>query len=62
MTSILCILFWICVPLIVVCVLLGRLTETRRQQIRRMRRDGLSHQAIASALGISRYKVRQALA
>jgi hypothetical protein len=61
MTTILCILFWIFIPVVIICVVLGRLTETRQQQIRRMRREGLSQQAIATALGISRYRVRQAL-
>ena len=62
MTTISCLFFWVFIPVVIVCVILGRLTETRRQQIRRMRREGLSQQAIATALGISRYRVRQALA
>ena len=62
MTTISCILFWLFMPVVILCVVLGRLTETRQQQIRRMRREGLSQQAIANTLGISRYRVRQALA
>jgi hypothetical protein len=62
MTTILCALLWILFPLLLLIVLLERLTETQPQQIRRLRRDGLSQQAIAHKLSISRYKVRQALA
>jgi hypothetical protein len=55
-------LLWILFPILLVITLVERATETQRQQIRRLRRDGLSQQAIAHKLGISRYRVRQALA
>ena len=62
MTTILCILFWIITPLIVLLTVLTYLTETQPERIRRLKREGKSQQAIATALGISRYRVRQALA
>ncbi len=62
MTTFLCILFWLTVPVVVLAVVLGRLTESRRERIRRLRREGLSQQRIADQLGITRYQVRQALA
>ena len=37
-------------------------TESREQRIRRWHRDGQSQRAIAARLGITRYRVRQALA
>jgi hypothetical protein len=61
MATISCLFFWIFIPVVIVCVILGRMTETRRQTIRRLRRQGLSQQAIATKLQISRYRVRQAL-
>lgn len=48
----------ICLP----CILLGRLTESKRQTIRRLSRQGLSQRAIADRLQITRYRVRLALA
>ena len=62
MTTILSILFFVLTPLLVVCILLGRLTETRRQQIRRLKREGLSQRAIAARVGTTVYRVRLALA
>lgn len=62
MTTFLCVLFWIATPLIVLLTVLTYLTETQPERIRRLRRQGLSQQAIANQLGISRYRVRQALA
>lgn len=62
MTTILSILFFLVLPVIVVCMFLGRLTETRRQQIRRLRREGLSQRAIAAKVGVTVYRVRLALA
>lgn len=37
-------------------------TESREQRIRRWHRSGQSQRAIAARLGITRYRVRQALA
>jgi DNA-binding NarL/FixJ family response regulator len=49
-------------PLLLVIVFLERLTESRQQQIRRLNRQGHSQRVIAQRLGISRHRVRQALA
>lgn len=63
MTTILCILFWIIVPLIVIGAVINRLVlETQPERIRRHHRAGMSQRAIADALGISRHRVRLALA
>lgn len=62
MATISCIIFWIVMPVIILFVLLGRLTETRHETIHRLRRQGMSQQAIATKLQISRYRVRKALA
>lgn len=62
MTTLLSVLFFLLLPLIIVCMVLGRLIETQRQQIRRLCREGVSQRAIAQQLGISRHKVRLALA
>ena len=48
----------ICLP----CVILGRLTESKVETIRRLARQGLSQRAIADRLGVTRYRVRCALA
>ena len=63
MTTILSILFFVLAPLLVVCILLDRtFIETRRQKIRRLSREGVSQRAIAARVGITRYRVRLALA
>lgn len=63
MATILCILFWIIVPLILIGAIVNRLVlETQPERIRRMRQAGMSQRAIADALGITRHKVRLALA
>jgi len=63
MTTLLCILFWIIVPLILIGAIVNRLVlETQPERIRRMRQAGMSQRAIADALGITRHKVRLALA
>jgi len=55
-------LFWLLVPLLVLVALIDLATASTDRKARILRRDGLSQQAIASRLGISRYKVRLALA
>jgi len=59
MTTTLCLLLaLLTLPLIV----LLWVTESREQRIRRWHRDGHSQRAIAAKLGVSRYRVRLALA
>ena len=62
MTTLLAALLWALFPLLLVIVLLERLTESRQQQIRRLHRQGHSQRMIAERLGITRHRVRQALA
>ena len=62
MTTFLAALLWVLFPLLLVIVFLERLTESRQQQIRRLHRQGHSQRVIAQRLGISRHRVRQALA
>jgi hypothetical protein len=62
MTTFLAALLWALFPLLLVIVLLERVTESRQQQIRRLHRQGHSQRVIAERLGITRYRVRQALA
>ena len=55
------ILFWIiAIPMLILTVI-GWATETRTQQIRRLRREGHSIRAIASAVGCTPYRVRRSL-
>lgn len=61
MTTFLCIAFWLFAPILIFLALLGRLTESQPQRIRRLRRQGLSQRAIATTLGITTYRVRKAL-
>jgi hypothetical protein len=49
-------------PLIFVFALFDILTQSEKQQIRRMKKTGKSQVAIAKKLNITRYKVRLALA
>lgn len=62
MTTFLAALLWVLFPLLLVIVFLERVTESRQQQIRRLYRQGCSQRVIAQRLGISRHRVRQALA
>ena len=62
MTTFLAPLLWVLFPLLLVIVFLERVTESRQQQIRRLYRQGCSQRVIAQRLGISRHRVRQALA
>ena len=62
MSHLLCVLALILAVLMIPCIFLGWATETRSQRIRRLSRQGLSQRAIADRLGVSRYRVRCALA
>jgi len=55
-------LFWLLVPLLVVVAIIDVATASESRRARILRRDGLSQQAIANRLGVSRYKVRLYLA
>jgi hypothetical protein len=53
--------FWvIAIPLLILS-LLEWLTETRTQQIRRLRREGHSIRSIAATVGCTQYRVRRSL-
>jgi hypothetical protein len=54
-------LFWLIVPLLVAIALIDLATASPDRRARILRRAGLSQQAIADRLGVSRYKVRQYL-
>jgi predicted transcriptional regulator len=54
-------LFWLLAPLLVVVAIIDLVTASESRRARILRRSGLSQQAIASRLGVSRYKVRQYL-
>ena len=60
--SITCIAAWAAVLLLLPIVILLWVTESREQRIRRWHRRGQSQRAIAQRLGVSRYRVRKALA
>ena len=62
MTTFLCFLAWIFALITVPLVILDWATISRTERIRRLRKHGWSQQRIADHLGISRYRVRQALA
>jgi predicted ArsR family transcriptional regulator len=51
--------FWLLVPLLVAVAIIDLATASESRRARILRRDGLSQQAIANRLGVSRYKVRQ---
>jgi hypothetical protein len=55
-------LLWLALPLLVLIALidLGTASENRKALI--LRRSGMSQTAIASRLGVSRYRIRQYLA
>lgn len=55
-------LFWLLVPLLVVVAIIDLATASESRRARILRRDGLSQQAIANRLGVSRYRVRLYLA
>jgi hypothetical protein len=49
-------------PALLLVAVVDVLTQSQPQRIRRLSRTGHSQRAIASRLGVSRYKVRLALA
>jgi orotate phosphoribosyltransferase-like protein len=55
-------LFWLLVPLLVAVAIIDLTTASESRRARILRRNGLSQQAIANRLGVSRYKVRFYLA
>ena len=57
-----CIAAWAAVLLLLPVVLLLWATESQEQRIRRWHRRGHSQRAIAARLGVTRYRVRRALA
>jgi len=62
MTTTLCLAATLLAILTIPVLILLWATESREQRIRRWRADGMSQQAIADRLGITRYAVRRALA
>ena len=62
MTTITCALLWALTPLLFIAAVIYWLSETQPQRIRRLRQQGQSQRAIAERLGITVYRVRQALA
>lgn len=60
--TITCLLAWAAALLLLPVLILAWATESRPQRIRRWRRQGLTQQAIADRLGISRTTVRRLLA
>lgn len=57
-----CLLAWALALLLMPIVILAWALETDQDRARRWRRSGLSQQAIADRLGVSRWKVRRLLA
>ena len=55
-------LFWLLVPLLVVVAIIDLATASESRRARILRRDGLTQQAIANRLGVSRYRIRLYLA
>jgi predicted transcriptional regulator len=53
---------WLALPLLVCVAVLDLLTASPARRARILRRAGLTQQAIANRLGVSRYRVRQYLA
>jgi DNA-binding CsgD family transcriptional regulator len=62
MTSATCLLAWVLLLCLLPALFLAWLIETDRERVQRWRHQGLSQQAIADRLGISRYRVRKLLA
>ena len=53
---------WLLLPLLAVVLLIDLATMSTERRAQMLRRSGLSQAAIAQRLGISRYRVRLALA
>ena len=55
-------LFWGFLPLLLVIAAVDFLTMSQPRRVRMLRRSGMTQTAIADRLGVSRYRVRLALA
>jgi hypothetical protein len=55
-------LLWLLLPLLAVVAVLDLATMSTDRRVRLLRTAGLSQLAIAQRLGVTRYRVRQALA
>jgi transcriptional regulator len=55
-------LFWGFLPLLLVIAAVDFLTMSQPRRVRLLRRSGMTQTAIADRLGVSRYRVRLALA
>jgi len=63
MTSLLlALIFKFLLPLLVLVALVDLLSQTQAQKIQRLAKSGYSQRSIAERLGITRYRVRLALA
>lgn len=61
-TLLIALIFKLFLPLLVLIALVDLLSQTQPQRIRRLSTAGLSQTSIASRLGITRYRVRLAMA
>ena len=55
-------LLWLLLPLLLIVAIVDALTMSTDRRVRLLRNAGLSQSAIAQRLGVTRYRVRQALA
>ena len=55
-------LWWGLLPLLLLVAVVDLLTMSQPRRVQLLRRSGMTQAAIADRLGISRYRVRQALA
>jgi hypothetical protein len=55
-------IWWGLLPLLLVIAAVDLLTMSQPRRVRMLRRSGMSQTAIADRLGVSRYRVRLALA
>jgi len=55
-------LFWGFLPLLLLVAVVDLLTMSQPRRVRMLRRSGMTQAAIADRLGVSRYRVRCALA
>jgi DNA-binding CsgD family transcriptional regulator len=62
MTTLFFLLFWLIAPALIAGAVIAWALETQPERIRRWHQQGISQSAIAARLGISRHRVRAALA
>lgn len=62
MATLSCLLFWLIVPVLIAGAVIAWAIETQPERIRRWHQQGISQSAIAARMGISRHRVRAALA